>query len=83
MAEQENQPIEYNTTLVSAEGVETREMTTTEIQDHKDISKVITDEKTAQATAQTQKDNLKASAKTKLMNGEALTEEEANEMLGI
>lgn len=29
------------------------------------------------------KDNLKASAKTKLMNGEALTEDEANVMVGL
>ena len=29
------------------------------------------------------KDNLKASAKTKLMNGEALTEDEANLMVGL
>ncbi len=29
------------------------------------------------------KDNLKASAKNKLMNGEALTEDEANVMVGL
>ena len=29
------------------------------------------------------KENLKASAKTKLMNGEALTEDEANVMVGL
>lgn len=37
--------------------------------------KIITDQET--------KDNLKASAKTKLMNGEALTEDEANVMVGL
>ena len=47
-------------------------------------------EKTAQAAAKAQaeadkevKDNLKASAKQKLMNGEALTEDEANVMVGL
>ena len=38
------------------------------------------------ATIQTEKEtkaNLKVSAKTKLMNGEALTEEEANVMVGL
>ena len=38
------------------------------------------------ATIQTEKEtkaNLKASAKTKLMNGEALTEDEANVMVGL
>ena len=37
--------------------------------------KIITDQET--------KDNLKASAKQKLMNGEALTEDEANVMVGL
>ena len=32
---------------------------------------------------QTTKDNLKASAKTKLIAGEALTEEEANVLVGV
>ena len=32
---------------------------------------------------QTKKDNLKASAKAKLIAGEALTEEEANELVGL
>ena len=38
------------------------------------------------ATMQTEREtkaNLKASAKTKLMNGEALTEDEANVMVGL
>ena len=39
-------------------------------------------EETAQAEAKEAKDNLKASAKAKLMAGEALTEDEANVMIG-
>jgi len=39
-------------------------------------------EKQAEAEAKEAHDNLKASAKTKLMAGEPLTEEEANVMLG-
>ena len=35
-------------------------------------------EKTAEANAQAEKDNLKASAKAKLIAGEPLTEDEAN-----
>ena len=34
-------------------------------------------------TAETTKANLKASAKAKLMAGEALTEDEANELVGL
>jgi len=33
--------------------------------------------------AETEKENSKVSAKTKLMNGEALTEDEANVMVGL
>jgi hypothetical protein len=40
-------------------------------------------QKTAKANAKQAKADLKASAKTKLMNGEALTEEEANVMVGL
>ena len=43
MAEQE---VEYNITIISADGVETREMTTSEIEDHKAQVKVISDNKT-------------------------------------
>jgi hypothetical protein len=45
-----------------------------------------TNEENRKAQAQTDKetnDALKASAKTKLMNGEALTEDEANVMVGL
>ena len=39
-------------------------------------------EKTAEDNAKTEKENLKASAKAKLIAGEALTEDEANVMIG-
>ena len=37
----------------------------------------------AEQNAKIEKENLKASAKQKLMNGEALTEDEANVMVGL
>ena len=40
-------------------------------------------EKTAQDNAKTEKENLKASAKAKLIAGEKLTEEEANVLVGV
>jgi hypothetical protein len=40
------------------------------------------EERTAIENARTEKENLKASAKAKLVAGEALTEEEANVMIG-
>ena len=43
-----------------------------------DIQAKISEMETAEANAKTEKDNLKASAKAKLIAGEALTEEEAN-----
>ena len=43
-----------------------------------DIQAKISDMETAEANAKTEKDNLKASAKAKLIAGEALTEEEAD-----
>jgi len=43
-----------------------------------DIQAKITEMETAEANAKTEKDNLKASAKAKLIAGEALTEDEAN-----
>ena len=47
-------------------------------------SNLSTAEEIAEAQAQQQaKADLKASAKTKLMNGEALTEDEANVMVGL
>ena len=38
---------------------------------------------TAETNAITEKENLKLSAKTKLINGETLTEDEANVMVGL
>ena len=43
-----------------------------------DIQAKISEMETAEANAKTEKDNLKASAKAKLIAGEALTEEEAD-----
>ena len=43
-----------------------------------DIQAKISEMETAEANAKTEKENLKASAKAKLIAGEALTEEEAN-----
>jgi len=43
-----------------------------------DIQAKISEMETAEANAITEKENLKASAKAKLISGEALTEDEAN-----
>ena len=51
-------------------------------QREKDIENAAT-EKTNEQTEKENLDNLKASAKQKLMNGEALTEDEANVMVGL
>jgi len=51
-------------------------------QREKDIENAAT-EKTNEQTEKENMDNLKASAKQKLMNGEALTEDEANVMVGL
>jgi len=47
-----------------------------------DIQAKITEMETAEANAKQAKEDLKASAKAKLIAGEALTEEEANVMIG-
>ena len=47
-----------------------------------DIQAKITEMETAEANETQAKADLKASAKAKLMSGEALTEEEANVMIG-
>ena len=61
---------------------EVREMTAEEqAQWDKDTADSIA-EKQAEETAKAEKENLKASAKTKLMAGEPLTEEEADVMIG-
>ena len=48
-----------------------------------DIKAKITEMETAEAADKQAKEDLKASAKNKLMNGEALTEDEANVMVGL
>ena len=48
-----------------------------------DIQAKIVELNTAETNAITKKENLKLSAKTKLMNGETLTEDEANVMVGL
>ena len=48
-----------------------------------DIQAKISEMETAEANAKTEKDNLKASAKAKLVAGEKLTEEEANILVGV
>jgi|TARA_Y100000033_G_scaffold3200_1_gene2779 hypothetical protein len=57
----------------TAEDIAEREAQTTQTQQ----------ERQAEQNAKTEKENLKASAKQKLMNGEALTEDEANVMVGL
>ena len=68
--------------IVTPNDVEVRDMTAEEIsaKETADASdKVVRDTEEANKQA---KEDLKASAKTKLMAGEPLTEEEANVMLG-
>ena len=48
-----------------------------------DIQAKLDELRTAEANEEQAKADLKASAKTKLMNGEALTEDEANVMVGL
>ena len=52
----------------------------TELQNERDK---LVSEKTAEDNATAQKVDLKASAKAKLIAGEALTEDEANELVGL
>ena len=62
---------------------EVREMTSEEqAQWDKDTADSIA-EREAEETAKAERENLKASAKTKLIAGEALTEEEANILVGV
>ena len=59
------------------------DMTETEIAEHNASVETAKAEKQVNKDAETAKADLKASAKTKLMNGEALTEDEANVMVGL
>ena len=57
---------------------EVRDMTSEEQAQWDNDTAQLASEKEAEETAKAEKDALKASAKAKLMSGEALTEEEAN-----
>jgi hypothetical protein len=48
-----------------------------------DVKAKVSEIETAEANAITEKENLKASAKAKLIAGEKLTEEEANILVGV
>jgi hypothetical protein len=48
-----------------------------------DVKAKVSEIETAEANSITEKQNLKASAKAKLIAGEALTEDEANELVGL
>lgn len=72
----------YISTPENPEGIVV-DMTAEEIsQRETDIAEFQT-QKIAQENVEQEQADLKASAKTKLMNGEALTEEEANVMVGL
>ena len=57
---------------------EVRDMTSEEQAQFDSDTAKLTSEKEAEENAKAEKDNLKASAKTKLIAGEALTEDEVN-----
>jgi uncharacterized coiled-coil DUF342 family protein len=59
------------------------DMTETEIAEHNATVENVKTQKQANKDAKETKENLKVSAKNKLMNGEALTEDEANVMVGL
>ena len=59
------------------------DMTETEIAEHNATVETAKAEKQANKNEKETKETLKASAKEKLMNGEALTEDEANVMVGL
>jgi len=58
------------------------DLTAEELAQHEADVATSEQERTAIENAKTEKENLKASAKAKLIAGEALTEEEANVMIG-
>lgn len=75
----------YKNLIVSAEFPNGKEVDYTQAQiDECKAEKPIEDARWQQEKADlVEKENLKASAKNKLMNGEALTEDEANVMVGL
>ena len=70
--------VDLKTNKVSVE-----ELSSEDIAQHEKDAIEIEAQLKAEADAKTEKENLKASAKQKLMNGEALTEDEANVMVGL
>ena len=71
-----------NITLDNPKG-EVVELTAEEIEQAKIDTQRANEENQAELKARQNQIDLKASAKTKLMNGEALTEDEANVMVGF
>ena len=63
---------------ITPNGIEEVDLTAEEVSQRETDIANAESEKTAEANAQAEKADLKASAKAKLMAGEALTEEEAN-----
>ena len=59
------------------------EMTAEEVSARETEEAKAVEENNTKQAEQTAKEDLKLSAKTKLMNGEALTEDEANVMVGL
>ena len=67
---------------ITPNGIEEVDLTATEISQRETEIANIEAEATTEAEAKQAKEDLKASAKAKLMAGEALTEDEANVMIG-
>ena len=63
---------------ITPNGIEEVDLTATEISQRETEIENIEAAKTAEDNAKAEKENLKASAKAKLISGEPLTEEEAN-----
>ena len=68
--------------IVTPDGKQEVEMTAEEITAKENLEVQISADLQAEQDAETARENLKASAKAKLMSGEALTEDEANVMIG-
>ena len=69
--------------IVTPDGVQEIELTGEELTQRETDIANDTAKLEAEATAKTEKDALKASAKAKLIAGEAMTEEEANVLVGV
>lgn len=68
--------------ILTPDGKQEVEMTAEEITAKENLEVQISADLQAEQDAETARENLKASAKAKLMSGEALTEDEANVMIG-